>query len=159
MIEAEGVTFVPSQRPAGVPAENVPGGWLVTLPSGRQVRWIVGLGHSTSTGSRWRLVDVQVGQAPPPAPAQPEPLLSAAELAAMNIRDMTPDQVKRRDLLIALGEIVVVAPSQPDPRPEYESTSTRRFRAYAEFDQRPETAEWATAAHEALADEKARTRL
>lgn len=157
-VELEGVTFVPGQRPAGVDAENVAGGWKVTLPSGRVVRWIVGLGNSTSKASRWRLVDVQVTKAPPEPPAQPEPLLSAAELAAMSIRDMTPAQVQRRDLLIAMGEIVVVPQAQHVAAP-FESMSTRRYRALAEFDKRPETAEWTATLREARADEKAKARL
>jgi hypothetical protein len=157
-VELEGVTFVPGQRPPGVEAENVPGGWNVTLPSGRVVRWGVGLGNSTSKASRWRLVEVQVLEAPPEPPAQPEPLLSAAELAAMSIRDMTPAQIQRRDLLVAMGEIVVVPQAQHNAAP-FESMSTRRYRALAEFDQRPEVAEWVSSAREAAADKKAKARL
>lgn len=157
-VELEGVTFVPGQRPAGVDAENVAGGWKVTLPSGRVVRWVVGLGNSTSKASRWRLVEVKVLQPAPPPDPQPAPLLSAAELAAMSVRDMTPAQIQRRELLIAMGEIVE-APRPRTERPEYESTTARRFRALAEFDQRPEVAEWLSSAREAAADEKAKARL
>ena len=157
-VECEGITFVPGQRPPGVEAENVPGGWKVTLPSGRVVRWVIGLGNTTSQASRWRLVEVRVTKAPPEPPPQREPLLSAAELAAMGTRRMTPAQRQRFDLLVALGEIVVVPPAQHEPAP-FESMSTRRYRALVEFDKQPEVAEWMSANREDRARDAAQRRL
>lgn len=155
----EGVEFREGARPAGVPAEPLEGGygWQVTLPSGRVVQWRTGLGPSTSKAARWRLVEVVVRTAEPePAQSAPEPLLSAAELAAMPTRRMTDAQRKRFDLLVALGEIVVRQPERPEREP-FESTTQARWRALEALDEDElaRRAEWA----QRRRDERTQARL